>query len=44
MNNIIGSADPALVSALYSQMQALRACSGDTCRTADAIVPPAPTS
>jgi arylsulfatase A-like enzyme len=38
MNNIVASADPALVTGLYSQMQALRACSGPSCRTADAIV------
>ncbi len=38
MNNIIGSADPALVSGLYSQLQAMRSCSGPSCRTADSIV------
>ena len=40
MNNIAATADPRLVADLYSQLQALRACAGDTCRTADAIVLP----
>ena len=44
MNNIAATADPALVSALYSQMQAMRACAGDTCRTADSLpLPGSPT-
>ena len=38
MNNIIATADTRLVADLYSQLQALRYCAGDTCRTADAIV------
>ena len=42
MNNIIATADTGLVASLYSQLQALRVCSGDTCRTADAIVMPGP--
>lgn len=37
MNNVIGTADPGLVADLYSQVQALRSCSGDTCRTADTL-------
>lgn len=37
-NNIIGTADTRLVADLYSQMQALRSCAGDTCRTADALI------
>ncbi len=37
MNNIANSADPRLVAALYSQLQAVKSCAGDTCRTADAI-------
>jgi arylsulfatase A-like enzyme len=41
-NNIIATADTGLVASLYSQLQALRVCSGDTCRTADAIVMPGP--
>lgn len=38
LNNIIGTADPGLVSLLNSQLQAMRDCSGDTCRSADAQV------
>ncbi len=37
MNNIAATADPGLTAGLYSQMQALRSCAGDTCRTADAV-------
>jgi arylsulfatase A-like enzyme len=44
MNNIIATADTRLVASLYSQLQALRVCEGDSCRTADAIVMPGPTS
>lgn len=46
LNNIVTSADPGLVSALNSQLQALRACAGATCRTADALPIPStiPTS
>ena len=40
LNNIATSAEPALIEALYAQMQALRACTGDSCRTADAQVLP----
>ncbi|MHB1165739.1 MAG: sulfatase family protein [Candidatus Nanopelagicales bacterium] len=40
MTNVAATADPALVAGLYSQLQAMRACSGATCRTADAIVVP----
>lgn len=43
MNNIIATADTRLVADLYSQLQALRVCAGDSCRTADAIVLPEPT-
>ncbi len=43
-NNIAATADTGLVAALYSQMQAMRSCTGDTCRTADAIALPGPTS
>ncbi len=43
MNNIIATADTGLVASLYSQLQALRVCSGDSCRTADAIVMADPT-
>jgi arylsulfatase A-like enzyme len=42
LNNIIDTADPRLVASLYSQMQALRVCAGDSCRAADAIVLPTP--
>lgn len=38
MNNIISSADPVLVTNLYSQLQAMRSCAGASCRTADSIV------
>jgi arylsulfatase A-like enzyme len=41
-NNIAATADTRLVASLYSQLQALRSCAGDTCRTADAIVTPSP--
>jgi arylsulfatase A-like enzyme len=44
MNNIASTADPRLVAGLYSQLQALRACTGDTCRTADAIALAGPVS
>ena len=44
LNNIISTADTRLVASLYSQLQALRVCEGDSCRTADAIVMPGPTS
>ena len=39
MNNIIATADTRLVADLYSQLQAMRTCSGDSCRVADALVP-----
>ncbi len=38
MNNIAATADTRLVADLYSQLQALRSCSGESCRTADALV------
>jgi N-acetylglucosamine-6-sulfatase len=44
LNNIVGSADPALVSSLNSQLQALRTCRGASCRTADSIIQPSPAS
>jgi N-acetylglucosamine-6-sulfatase len=44
MHNIASTADPALVAGLNSQLQALRACAGDTCRTADSIVVPTATT
>ena len=44
MNNIAATADPALVAGLYSQLQAMRACAGDTCRTADSLVVPTATT
>lgn len=37
-NNIAASADPRLVADLYSQLQAMRTCAGESCRQADAIV------
>ncbi len=40
LNNVIDSAPANVVAQLYSQMQAMRACAGDTCRTADSL--PAP--
>lgn len=42
MNNIARSADPQVVAQLNSQLQALRACAGASCRSADAIVTPSP--
>lgn len=44
LNNIASTADPVLVSGLYSQLQALRSCAGDSCRTADSIVVPTATT
>ncbi len=43
-NNIAATADPTLVAGLYSQLQAMRACSGPSCLTADSIPLPQPTS
>ena len=37
MNNIIGSADPALLSRLSAQLNALVACAGPSCRVADSM-------
>jgi arylsulfatase A-like enzyme len=42
LNNIVTTADPALVSALNSQLQAMRACAGPTCHTADSLPIPTP--
>jgi arylsulfatase A-like enzyme len=42
MTNIARTADPRLVADLNSQLQAMRACRGATCRTADAIAIPEP--
>ena len=42
MNNIARAADPQIVAQLNSQLQALRACAGASCRSADAIVVPSP--
>ena len=36
--NVIRSADPQVVAGLYSQLVAMRTCTGDTCRTADTRV------
>jgi arylsulfatase A-like enzyme len=41
INNIVATADPALLGALDSQLQALRTCAGETCRTADSLPLPA---
>lgn len=41
MNNIVATADPSLVASLYTQVQMLNACSGPTCRQADALAIPA---
>ncbi len=38
MNNIASTADPTLMSNLYSQLQAMRSCAGETCRSADSII------
>ena len=38
MNNIASTADPILVTNLNSQLQAMRSCSGASCRTADSMV------
>ena len=40
MNNIASTADPTLVAALNSQLQALRSCAGAACRTADSLPVP----
>lgn len=37
MNNIAGTADPGLLAALQAQLQALKSCSGASCRVADAM-------
>lgn len=37
-NNVISTASTTLVAGLYSQLQAMRSCAGETCRQADAIV------
>jgi N-acetylglucosamine-6-sulfatase len=44
LNNIVATADPATVAALNSQLQALRACEGPSCRVADSLPVPAPPS
>jgi N-acetylglucosamine-6-sulfatase len=44
LNNIIGTADPTLVAALNSQLQAMRACAGPTCLSADSLPIPTPPS
>jgi hypothetical protein len=42
LNNIAATVDPSITSALNSQLQALRACEGPSCRIADALPVPAP--
>lgn len=42
LDNIVATADPQLVAALYSQLVAMRECSGETCRTADMSRAPLP--
>jgi N-acetylglucosamine-6-sulfatase len=42
LNNIAGTADPSIVAALNSQLQAMRACDGPTCRVADSLPVPPP--
>ena len=43
LNNVVSTTDPATVAALNSQLQAMRACAGASCRVADSIpVPPPP--
>lgn len=42
LNNIVDTADPSIVAQLTAQAQALAACSGATCRVADAMPQPAP--
>jgi len=37
--NVAGSTSPVILSQLRSQLDALKACAGETCRTADAMVP-----
>jgi arylsulfatase A-like enzyme len=37
--NVAGSTSPVILSQLKSQLNALKACAGETCRTADAMVP-----
>lgn len=41
MNNVARTVDPSISAQLNAQLQALRACAGPTCRTADSM--PAPT-
>jgi len=41
INNVIRQTDPATVAALYSQLKALVACAGDSCRVADMLPTPA---
>lgn len=40
IDNIISTAPAAIVAALHSQLQALRACTGASCRVADAMPEP----
>lgn len=50
VNNVIATTDPGIVAALQAQLQALDACSGASCRVADAMsdapipVPASPTA
>ena len=42
LNNLARDADPGLIAALYAQLQLLRTCAGETCRTADTFTLPTP--
>jgi N-acetylglucosamine-6-sulfatase len=42
LNNVVNSTDPTIVAQLTAQAQALAACSGATCRVADAMPQPVP--
>ena len=41
LDNVVGTTDPSVVADLYTQLQLMRSCSGDTCRTYDALPMPA---
>jgi arylsulfatase A-like enzyme len=42
LDNIASTADPSVLAALDAQLTALSACSGDSCRVADAMTVPPP--
>jgi arylsulfatase A-like enzyme len=44
LHNLAKTADPALMTALYTQLQLLRACRGESCRAADTFTLPTPSA